>query len=231
MAKKAGSSDSKSSSKSKSKEKPDKKSSVTSAKAASKVLAKSTAKPIVKAAAKQSPKVPVKILGKSATTTAAIASVNNNKIAKTEKTAKKKTAPEEFEDQEIKEADVATDLTDEVSSSGSETEVEKLSPEIDQEEKTGPSPKVIKAKKPAKISAKMKLEAANLAELNKKWQELKGKFAGEKAPNYNMNSTFEANTPIQHKIFGWGYVTNNENDRLEILFEVGLKHLISNYRP
>jgi hypothetical protein len=45
-----------------------------------------------------------------------------------------------------------------------------------------------------------------------------------------MSAQFEANRPIQHKVLGWGFVLNNDNDRLEVLFEQGVKMLISNYK-
>jgi hypothetical protein len=90
-----------------------------------------------------------------------------------------------------------------------------------------------KAEKPPKPPKVKKISAEQLqaqADANKKWMELKEKFGGEKATSYNMSSSFDANTPIQHKTFGWGYVINNENNRLEVLFETGTKHLISNYK-
>jgi primosomal protein N' len=67
-------------------------------------------------------------------------------------------------------------------------------------------------------------------DLAKKWIELKGKHGSEKAAAYSMRSVYEPNTPLQHKTFGWGYVVNVENDRLDVLFETGSKILISNYK-
>jgi hypothetical protein len=33
-----------------------------------------------------------------------------------------------------------------------------------------------------------------------------------------------------HKVLGWGFIISNINDRLDILFETGVKTLISNYK-
>jgi len=94
---------------------------------------------------------------------------------------------------------------------------------------------IVKPKKEKKPSAKAVKAAALLTaaanEANKKWNEMKEKFGKEKPANYSMSSVFEVNTAIQHKSFGWGYITANENNRLEVLFESGVRHLISNYKP
>jgi len=45
-----------------------------------------------------------------------------------------------------------------------------------------------------------------------------------------MSDVFEALKPINHKVLGWGFVLTNENNRLEVLFENGIKVLISNYK-
>ena len=45
-----------------------------------------------------------------------------------------------------------------------------------------------------------------------------------------MSEKFNAMSPIQHKVLGWGFVLTNENDRLEVLFETGIRNLISNYK-
>lgn len=68
--------------------------------------------------------------------------------------------------------------------------------------------------------------------LVKKWSSLlkKSESKGLKASNYNMSKSYEAQTPIQHKVLGWGYILNNVNDRLEVLFKDGIKYLISNYK-
>ncbi len=60
------------------------------------------------------------------------------------------------------------------------------------------------------------------------WRKLQAKFQDEKAQAYSIKGNFEALRPLQHKTFGWGWVMSNENDRLEVLFEIGKKVLISN---
>lgn len=87
-----------------------------------------------------------------------------------------------------------------------------------------------KAEKASKFKA-IKVERGNLADEKAKWQELNKRHGKDKAEAYKMTATFEALKPIQHKVLGWGFVLTNENDRLEVLFENGIKMLISNYKP
>lgn len=97
-----------------------------------------------------------------------------------------------------------------------------------------PAPKA--EKKPKKGAAKEEIvNAAGIVdtaspENKKKWRELREKFAKEKAQAYSMSAQFEAEQPLEHKVLGWGYIMTNNNDRLEVLFETGVKILISNYR-
>ncbi|MFN3454082.1 MAG: hypothetical protein ACK41T_03925 [Pseudobdellovibrio sp.] len=77
----------------------------------------------------------------------------------------------------------------------------------------------------------VKIERGNLADEKAKWVELNKRHGKDKALNYKMTDTFESLTPIQHKVLGWGFILSNENDRLEVLFENGIKMLISNYKP
>jgi hypothetical protein len=65
----------------------------------------------------------------------------------------------------------------------------------------------------------------------KKWYDYRNKHGAEKALAYSMSAVFEANKPIEHKVMGWGWIVNIQNDRLEVLFEQGIKYLISNYKP
>ncbi len=87
-----------------------------------------------------------------------------------------------------------------------------------------------KAEKASKFKA-IKVERGNLADEKAKWQELNKRHGKDKAATYKMTDTFEALKPVQHKSLGWGFVLTNENDRLEVLFENGIKMLISNYKP
>jgi hypothetical protein len=68
------------------------------------------------------------------------------------------------------------------------------------------------------------------SEVLKKWQDLKKKYGATKAMNYKMTEVFESNQPLQHKVLGWGYVLSSLNDRLEVIFESGIRQLISNYK-
>ncbi len=87
-----------------------------------------------------------------------------------------------------------------------------------------------KAEKTGKFKP-IKVERGNLADEKAKWQELFKRYGSEKAVSYKMSENFEAMKPISHKILGWGFVLTNENNRLEILFENGIKVLICNYKP
>lgn len=90
---------------------------------------------------------------------------------------------------------------------------------------------------PAKTKAKVRkisIEAsANEAAsaLAAKWATLYKKAEQIDAKPYNMKQVFEEKTAIVHKVLGWGYILANRNDRLEVLFKDGIKHLISNYKP
>lgn len=94
--------------------------------------------------------------------------------------------------------------------------------------------KAVKAEKPAKVE-KVKAEKVKApegaSEDYKKWIELKNRHGQEKATAYSMSGVYEAGKAIDHKVLGWGWIMKSENDRLEVLFEQGLKYLISNYKP
>ena len=91
------------------------------------------------------------------------------------------------------------------------------------------SEEVTKAEKVSKIKP-IKVDRGNLADEKAKWEELHRKYGKEKAIAYKMSEKFNAMSPIQHKVLGWGFVLTNENDRLEVLFETGIRNLISNYK-
>ena len=80
-----------------------------------------------------------------------------------------------------------------------------------------------------KISIEVKPGEATSA-LSQKWQSLYKKAEQIEAKPYNMRSVFEEKTAILHKVLGWGYILANRNDRLEVLFQDGIKYLISNYK-
>ncbi len=87
-----------------------------------------------------------------------------------------------------------------------------------------------KVEKASKFKA-IKVERGNAADEKAKWQELYKRYGKEKAITYKMTDIFEPLKPMQHKVLGWGFILTNENDRLEVLFENGIKMLISNYKP
>jgi hypothetical protein len=88
----------------------------------------------------------------------------------------------------------------------------------------------VAAEKNAKIKP-IKIERGNAADEKAKWQELNKRYGKDKAVAYKMTESFDAMRPLQHKVLGWGFVLSNENNRLEVLFENGIKMLISNYKP
>ncbi len=86
------------------------------------------------------------------------------------------------------------------------------------------------AEKNAKVKP-IKIERGNAADEKAKWQELFKRHGKDKANSYKMTDSFDAMKPLQHKVLGWGFILSNENNRLEVLFENGIKMLISNYKP
>lgn len=76
----------------------------------------------------------------------------------------------------------------------------------------------------------VKVDRGNVNDEKAKWTELNKKFGKEKAITYKMTESYPSLIPLQHKVLGWGYVLTNENDRLEVLFENGIRMLISNYK-
>lgn len=75
-----------------------------------------------------------------------------------------------------------------------------------------------------------KVERSQLSDEQMRWYDFAKKYGKVKPRDYKMTEQYEANTPILHKILGWGYITSNEFDRLEVVFESGKKMLISNYK-
>lgn len=96
--------------------------------------------------------------------------------------------------------------------------------------KAAKAPKAEKVKKPRAPKKAAVLDVSVGSDHHNKWSELKEKHSKDKAVAYTMSATYESNQPIQHKSLGWGLILNNNNDRLEVLFESGIKMLISNYK-
>ena len=76
----------------------------------------------------------------------------------------------------------------------------------------------------------VKVDRGNLNDEKAKWNELYKKYGKDKAVTYKMTERFPTLAPLQHKVLGWGFILTNENDRLEVLFENGIRMLISNYK-
>lgn len=87
-----------------------------------------------------------------------------------------------------------------------------------------------KSKEPKEVKAAAVEGSKVDSETLKKWQDLKKKYGNIKASSYKMTEIFESNQPLQHKVLGWGYVLSSLNDRLEVIFESGVRQLISNYK-
>lgn len=98
------------------------------------------------------------------------------------------------------------------------------------------------AKKASKNTKKVKVKPVEMvAEAQKpltehqlkvlaKWQSYYSKAKSLDTQPYNMKAKYEPETGIEHKVMGWGYIMDNKNDRLEVLFRDGIKYLISNYK-
>ncbi|CAN5405262.1 hypothetical protein BH10BDE1_BH10BDE1_30600 [soil metagenome] len=207
-----------------------------SAKAGAKVSAKALAKPVVKASAKpvaaKTGKAEVKApVGKSAGVQApkkAAAAKANGKAAKLPKSAEELEAvilDGDFAAEEQFAADIASDMA------AAETEVADAEP-------VSPSAALLAVMKPTisdeKAAEKKKkkddLKIDRNGDMEAQWQSLKEKNKAIKPLNYKMSESFEARTPMLHKVLGWGFIISNQNDRLEVLFQQGIKFLISNYK-
>jgi len=87
--------------------------------------------------------------------------------------------------------------------------------------------KKVKKKRMTKAEREAKEEADRLKE---KWNELNALSEGQPAKKYKLSEEFEPNMAIDHPKMGWGYVLSSQNNRIEVLFEEGIKVLISNYK-
>lgn len=77
---------------------------------------------------------------------------------------------------------------------------------------------------------KAEREATDEADrLRDKWQELHTLSEGQPAKKYKIVDSYESNSALDHAKLGWGYVLTSQNNRLEVLFEDGIKILVSNY--
>lgn len=176
--------------------------------AAKKVVKKAEAKPAKKAVAKKAaPKPASKAPAKVAKAPAKAA------VAPAKKVAAKPAPPAKVE----KPAKAAVKPVKEV----------KVAKEVEPVKKSSHLSLVTEEAAPKK-EKKVKFDRTGMTEDQIKWHEMHEKYKGVKAPNYSISGQFEAKSPIQHKIFGWGFILSNEYDRLEVIFEDGKRMLISN---
>lgn len=164
-------------------------------------LAKSAAK-VVKAIVKVLKPVPAKALKVKP-----VKEVKAPKPALMTKKGKESASEEEVEKPEVKKTQTIVSMMESEPISEEAAKVEKIS-------------KV----KPVKV------DRGNLNDEKAKWTELNKKYGKEKALTYKMTERFPSLSPLQHKVLGWGFILTNENDRLEVLFENGIRMLISNYK-
>lgn len=90
--------------------------------------------------------------------------------------------------------------------------------------------KVSGSKQVSENTDKIKIDRDAMTEEQIKWAEMYNKYKDTQASSYDMKATFQAASPLMHKVLGWGWIVSNENDRLEVLFKDGKRMLISNYR-
>lgn len=90
--------------------------------------------------------------------------------------------------------------------------------------------KVSGSKQVSENTDKIKIDRDAMTDEQIKWAEMYNKYKDTQASSYDMKATFQAASPLMHKILGWGWIVSNENDRLEVLFKDGKRMLISNYR-
>ncbi len=201
-----------------------KKTKPTKAKAAVKAPAKAVKKPVVKAAAKPADKA-VKPVKKAAKTLekqvakVAPSTVKMNLKASVGKSSAKMGKPTEVS----KSAPSKPALMTKKGKVEPVAEVAEEAAGIEAE--AAPS----KAEKVSKVKP-IRIEKGNLDDEKAKWNELFKKYGKDKAIPYKMSDTFPTLSPVQHKVLGWGFILKNDNDRMEVLFETGIRMLISNYK-
>lgn len=229
------------------------------AKAVAKPSAKSTSKPVAAKpapksvkpeakAAKVTEKVAAKAAAKAskgkATDATQQKSQQKNSVVKAENPAKaaksKKAIVQDDADSELA-ADLVASTDDMDAEIGAEDlEVVDATELVSEpQEELSPSAALLRAMKPTspdaeKASEKKKkkddLKLDRSGDLEAQWAQLKEKYKALKPVAYKMSESFEARTPILHKVLGWGFIITNQNDRLEVLFQQGIKFLISNYK-
>lgn len=182
------------------------------AKTSAKVAPKAAAKPAAKAAAKAAPKPAVKAVAKAKPAAKVAPKVTPKTATKVAAKAAPKVAPKATPKETAK-AKVAVKPV-------------AVQPEP-KAEKTAPL-KLVTAELPPDARRLSKAEKATMTEDQILWHELYEKHYADEAKDYKISEAFEAKTPLQHKLFGWGFILSNEFDRLEVIFKDGRRMLISN---
>ncbi len=236
-----------------------KKTKASAEKSAKKATASSSAKKATKTAAKKTSKVterakkavaPAKTPSKAgkgkATAVKQVAAAPKKEETKKKKSAArpapKPTAPkpalldeedggfEEFEEEAFAESvEDEVELEGALESDADEEEEAEAEPEPEPQPEEDEKPPVrLTVEKRTRRRDEVRIDRSG--NLEEQWRALYEKAKGIKPVPYNMSDTYEPRTPLMHKVLGWGYVLNNQNDRLEVLFKDGIKILISNYK-
>ena len=91
------------------------------------------------------------------------------------------------------------------------------------------APKKVAAPKPKKLTRAEIKKQEQVSEMTAKWMGWQKKAKDMEPAVYKMSGVYEERTPLKHSKLGWGFILSNKNHRLEVLFEGGIKYLISNY--
>lgn len=84
--------------------------------------------------------------------------------------------------------------------------------------------------KKKRMTKKQIADQSEKNELTEKWAKLKDIDHESKPQKYKMSEAYEPNTPIDHPVFGWGFILSLNENKLEVLFESGIKMLVSNLK-
>lgn len=84
------------------------------------------------------------------------------------------------------------------------------------------------------VAIKTKIDPKNLSadalEQYKRWLKYQKQLAEEKTLEYKMSASYEMKAPLNHKVHGWGVVVQKRDNYIDVLFEAGIKTLITNYK-
>lgn len=210
-------------------------------KPAAKVAAKSAGKPVAKPAAKSAAKPVAKSSAPSA-----VKAQSGKEMGKGSKNKLPVKAPKAMakdavlvEAETAADAEFAEDLAAQDVPGLEGVSADLIEEAAVQEEPLSPSAALLRSMKPTSPDAektgekkkkKDDLKLDRNGDLEAQWAQLKEKYKALRPAAYKMSESFEARTPILHKVLGWGFIITNQNDRLEVLFQQGIKFLISNYK-